>query len=147
MSIALDPKSSRRFVTAGDLEPDEKGVVDEAAQTWWKVRDLNERERVDYMNGIAMREGGDGSVELAGTGTRTYIAVKFGLEGYEESHPLKDRQGKVVPFEKDPDGRVADTFLERLDWRDKREIGEDVTRNLTLVGADVEKSEPSPTDS
>lgn len=141
MSIALDPKATRRFISSADLE------LPEPEQTWWTVRDLSERERVEYMNAIGIKQGATGEFELVGGGTKVYIAIKAGLDGVEESHPLRDRNGKVVPFEKGPDGTVADTFLERLDWREQREIAEDIAKNLTLLGADLEKSEPSPTDS
>lgn len=141
MSIALDPRTSRRFITEGDLE------LKEELQTWWKVRDLSQRERVTYMNGLSLRDGGTGNMEIGGTGTRIYIAMKSGLEGYEEDHPLRGSDGKAVPFTKDPDGSVSDEFLERVDWREQRELADEITRNMTLVGRDLEKSAPSPTDS
>ena len=141
MSIALDPKTERIFITTGDQK------LKEAEQTWWKVRDLSERERIEFMDALGMRDDGTGGAVLAGSGSRTYIGVKNGLMGVESNHPLKDVHGKVIPFETDKDGRVSDEFLERVDWRDKREISDDITRNLTLLGADVEKSAPSPTDS
>lgn len=141
MSIALDPKATRRFISSADLD------LPEPEQTWWTVSDLSERERVDYMDAISVKQGATGELALVGGGTKVYVALKAGLTGVEETHPLRDRHGKVVLFELGTDGNVSDEFLERLDWREQREIAEDIAKNLTLLGADLEKSEPSPTDS
>ena len=133
MSIAIDPKGKRGFITSGDLKlPEDK-------QTEWLIRDLNERQRVSYMDSVRLVDDGVGGGALGGQGSRVYTALKGGLVGYTEAKPFRDSSGEPVPFEKNSSGQVSDEFLQRILWSEKVSISTAITASMMLDQEDVEK--------
>ena len=133
MGIAIDPRGERGFITPEDLK------LPEDQQTEWLVSDLNERQRVAFMDSVRLMDDGAGGTALGGTGTRIYTALKGGLKGFSDSKPFLDAAGKVVKFIKNANGQVSDEFLARMTWADKVAIADDITKTLALSEDDTEK--------
>ncbi len=141
MSIAIDPKGKRGFITPSDLAKDGKGefLVPEDRQTEWLIRDLNERQRVAYMDSVRLVDDGVGGGALGGQGSRVYTALKGGLVGVSEAKPFRDSKGEPIPFEKNSSGQVSDEFLQRIIWSEKVSISTAITESMMLDQEDVEK--------
>lgn len=133
MSIAVDPKGQRPFVTPADRE------LPEDQQTEWLLGDLTERQRVGFMDAVRLVDDGSGGTALGGQGSRVYAALKGGLRGYSEAKPLRDARGEVVPFKKNEQGQVSDEFLARMAWADKVAIADEIAESVALSEADAEK--------
>lgn len=133
MSIAIDPKGKRGFITEEDRKlPDDQ-------QTEWLIRDLNERQRVSYMDSVRLVDDGVGGGALGGQGSRVYTALKGGLVGVSEAKPFRDSKGETIPFEKNSSGQVSDEFLQRIIWSEKVSISTAITESMMLDQEDVEK--------
>jgi hypothetical protein len=133
MSIAIDPKGQRGIITPADKQ------LPEDQQTEWLIRDLNERQRVSYMDAVKLVDDGSGAAALGGQGSRVYTSLKGGLVGYTDEKPFRDSSGNVVPFEKNAQGRVSDEFLQRILWTEKVAISDEIVGSMLLDEEDTEK--------
>lgn len=124
MVIAHNPKA----VSPYHLKDD-----DGSTPTTWNLRALLEGEMVEMLD----------NVETYGAARQASLAVKMGLVGVE--HFLDD-DGKAVALERPNGGLVPQSFMDRLNWQWVLELAREVCRLSGLIGDDVEKSEPLPTD-
>ena len=114
--IITRPRGQRPYILEAEreLEPED--------QTVFLLTDLTERDRVGIMDQLrvsAASEGGTASI--TGSGTRTYMAVRAGLVGWQN---LKDETGADVPFETVAGNsrKPKDETLALLDWETKVEL-------------------------
>lgn len=135
--IAITPKGKRNYILRDDLE------LSEDQQTEWRIQDLTERDRVRIHDSVKWSiDQVTGSVS-SGNGTRVYLTCLAGLLGATEKRPLKDVDGNVV---EDPD-EMCDEYLARIPWPAKEELTLAIQEGLTMTEAEVEKPEPSQSDS
>ena len=116
MPIFTRPRDKFEYVLKSERD------LPEEAQTIFLLADLKERHRVKIMDSFRVNvEEGD-STSVGGSGSRIYMAVKYGLVGWRNA---KYADGTPVPFETESGSRVpTDDTLGMLSWADKMEIAE-----------------------
>lgn len=131
--IAITPKGERTYVCRDELLlPDEQ-------QTRFIIRDLTERERIKVHDAVRWSIDQETGGVSAGSGSKVYMTLKYGLLGSTEENPLVDSKGKKVP---DPTSTTIDDYLSMLRWDVKEELCLAIQEGLSMTKEEVEKPEP-----
>lgn len=132
MPIALDPKSTWDYV----LECD-RG---EERPTVFELKALSVRDEARLEDGHASVDRVANAIRVS-TGTTNLEALRAGLVGVRD---FFDADGRPVLFDTDKQGRVSDSFLERLhpDWR--QELARAIADRVRLTEADRKNSPSAP---
>jgi hypothetical protein len=131
--IAITPKGERTYVCRDEL------LLPDAKQTRFVIRDLTERERVKVNDAVRWSVDQETGGVSAGTGSKVYMTLRYGLLGSTDENPLVDESGKKVP---DPKPDTIDAYLSMLRWDVKEELCLAIQEGLAMTRDEVEKSEP-----
>ena len=134
MAIAISPNENFEVILEAD-----KGRP-ESDQTKFTFRVPTGRDRL-YIN----RHGRLAQTESGSIEEGCYEAVRATLVSVTPT--LKDSAGRSYPLVTAQDGYIDHAWMGCLRMVDVMELGVQVLTRMQLDGADVEKSEPSPTDS
>jgi len=117
MPIFTRPRDSFEYILKAERDLPEDG------QTIFLLADLKERHRVKIMDSFRVQvSDGDDGTSVGGSGSRIYMAVKYGLVGWKNA---KYPDGTPVPFETESGGKTpTDDTLSMLSWADKMELAE-----------------------
>ena len=130
--IAITPKGERWYTPESERDSDEP--------TEFQLRDLTHGARVRIFDALRVFvDESSGSITTS-AGSRTALAVKAGLIGVRG---LVDGSGAPVKFEAGKEGKVSESFLERIPWGVLREIADELLSEA-MSTEEVGKSEPSP---
>lgn len=140
MAIATDPRpegsGTQTYVLTSDRElPPEQ-------QTVWTFRPLRDGEWARIMDLVLVSSQGVAGAGVASVAQEVLSSSLVGVQNFWASKV----GGETIDVTRDRQGRVSETFLERIRWPDKLELANFAQSLTRLTEAEVEKPAPSPTE-